>query len=127
MVAVGDAVQVTDDFLYASQKGQGPMKVVERLDDRLDLLGLDIAPHVVPSGESFEVTVKLHARQKTTLQEASLIIHSQSGIRVAIVDLRNDRDEVTFSGGRVQDVCCTDRQGSVDGGTLRGRLLLSRR
>jgi len=59
-----------------------------KLDASLNLKALDVEPSTIPSGGAISVRVKLYAQERTTLHESCVIIHAESGQRVAIIDLR---------------------------------------
>ena len=93
VVAIGSAAEITANFLAApTVDHKSPGDIVRQLDPSLDLLALEVLPHLIPSGSSFKIAITLKACQPTSLHEASIIIHSQTGARVAIMDLRQAED-----------------------------------
>jgi len=93
VVAAGPAAEITNQY-SVNQRGQGSgIGKARRLDPSLDLLGLDFDPQAVASGMPLNIRVSLRARSDTALHEASIIIHADTGQRVAILDLRQP-DEI---------------------------------
>ena len=94
VTAIGNAAEVTDKFLAAANSGSASKDTgVMQLDETLDLVDICLSPQILPSGGQLEISIILHSRTATVLHEVSIIIHSQSGQRVAILDLRQ-RDKV---------------------------------
>jgi lipopolysaccharide transport system ATP-binding protein len=77
--------------------------VDRRLDASLTLEGLDVEPVRVRSGDSVAIRVRLRAEQSTCLHETCVIIHSDTGQRVAILDLRTQGEPRRLTkGGRAE-------------------------
>ena len=72
----------------ASSINAGKQPANRRLDNSLSLEGLDVEPGFVRSGNPVTIRIRLRAIECTTLYEACVIIHADSGQRVAILDLR---------------------------------------
>jgi ABC-type polysaccharide/polyol phosphate transport system ATPase subunit len=101
LIAAGNASEVTARYLAAqtaaAEKSTG---TVHRLDASLDLSEFVLEPRIVSSGDPVRITVRLQARMRTALYEASVIIHSENGTRVAILDLREPDHLVRLEAGQ---------------------------
>ncbi len=76
------------------------------IDDRLELTSFVISPEYICSAGDVTFSIELHAKAKVCLSDLSILIYSQSGVRVAILDFRGrgipatikDFETVTISG-----------------------------
>src|SRR6185436_9463663 len=69
------------------------------LGEALTLRQLTFHPAAVVSGESVEFTLKLAPRKPSRLKDLALLIYSEYGVRIAVLDLRQ---------GGVRDVALRD-------------------
>jgi len=91
-------VQHLSAMVQSRQQG-GELK----LDAALKLEALDVKPSTIPSGEAISIRVKLHAQERTKLHESCVIIHADSGQRVAIIDLRLQDDVCRLEPGETAE------------------------
>ena len=81
---------------HKNETGFKPRQLTPTLS--LDLLSF--SPNPVASGESLTFNLELSSSGPTQATEIAILIFSQLGTRVAIIDLRSNRHEYRFDAGR---------------------------
>ena len=89
---------------HLSAMGQGrQQRGGRKLDAALNLEAIDVEPSTIPSGGAINIRVKLSAQERTTLHESCVIVHADSGQRVAIIDLRLKDDVCRLEAGETAE------------------------
>jgi lipopolysaccharide transport system ATP-binding protein len=89
--------------LYASQRKpptRYDLKQVRKLSATLHLDHVDVEPPTIVSGEPVKIDLTFRAREVGRMNEFALVLNSAQGVRIALVDLREDGDmPYTFAPG----------------------------
>ncbi|WP_083636996.1 ABC transporter ATP-binding protein [Leptolyngbya sp. 'hensonii'] len=89
VAGMGDPTQQVNDYLSACQQAVDlNLQQAVPLCDTLQLQQLDFSPNPVVSGEPIDFQLAFTATKPTLISELKLMIYSATGVRVAIVDLR---------------------------------------
>jgi lipopolysaccharide transport system ATP-binding protein len=80
--------QVIEEYTYGLAKRNGSGHHSQALGPTLSLGRLDIAPSPVTSGEPLLLTIQLVPHSPTSVKEIALLLYSEYGARVAVLDLR---------------------------------------
>lgn len=83
------------------QRSDGPV----RIDDCLTLELCELTPNPAESGSSVRFRIVVAARKPVRLSDAALLLHTQQGVRVGILDFRPSGLPVTLDPDRSWELC----------------------
>lgn len=86
----GPIDRVIGEYNSSLWRGGSPSERLTRLVPTIELGRLEIAPTGVRRGEPVLLTIQLVPQSRTTIREMALLVYSERGVRVAILDLRRE-------------------------------------
>jgi lipopolysaccharide transport system ATP-binding protein len=90
LIGTGSAAAQIRSYLDSTIR-KGPLKTFPKcLSSEIQLLDLSFSRDVVRSGESLTVQIVLASSLPNNIKDCALLIYSESGVRVAILDFRSD-------------------------------------
>lgn len=83
-----DARTATEAYL---KTGYVQMGVQRKLTDDVEVDRIDFTPETAESGGEVSVKISLRTNAETALSELAILIYSETGVRIGIIDCRTDR------------------------------------
>jgi lipopolysaccharide transport system ATP-binding protein len=102
---IGSVEECTAKYLSEATR-RGTLPSAFRLDQALDLRRFELSQNPVPSGSQVRLSLEIAAQQATRIDELAVLVHSSSGVRVSIVDVRSFGLPVSLRAGQTLAVAC---------------------